>query len=49
MEIKVRPVIGSLIVKKMSIRLVMDQSGGAQGTPSEPLIKRNQYIPNEWG
>lgn len=35
--------------EKTSIRLKSDPNAGAQGTPREPLIKRNQYIPNERG
>lgn len=35
--------------EKTSIRLKKDPNAGAQGTQREPLIKRNQYIPNERG
>lgn len=36
-----------VIMKKTSIP--QGRPDGARGTPREPLIKRNQYIPNEWG
>lgn len=35
--------------KKKSIRWQQDSNAGARGTSREPLIKRNQYIPNEGG